>query len=833
MFADKIERSFNINHVILLLFLTFSIGLVKLTWLFSKCISTHINLQNTINQMCSWIAIFPHQKLPSLLHFILSVAALGIWYAIYFFAIFLIKKNGVAPALKNKSMVVTIIFIAVLFNLIFLTLPIFYLQLASCWMALFISLIYILCQHTLQQIDLKGKLLEKSCWVLTGIVSFIFLIVFYPLILKPMLIANEFFDIPEQSILKSGQIVDNTQYTNTHNIGGLQTYDPRTDGGVLLYTPELPKVSVASNPMFIHFLKSSINNNFFYNYNTKILSVKGVMSLKQYHTLNQIFKEDPISLEAINQLFDLAYQNNQFYKKRIYTSEEQEFISINKYEFATKAKAGWFFFHHSWVLNPVLAIAMGVDSKQETLIYGWGVARFLQTIMMHWNGINFQNYFQLMFAFYPIYFLMFLLTIWFIFHKSHYLLIGSILFSSSIFTLGDTFIRLAPGYNPIRHMFDMIIIFLFFLYTKKNHFGYLLSCLLCCLVSIVWSKDFGLFILLAVSATGIIKFIFEPKKPYYPIPIILITVVIAFFLYCASFQGINYNLIYMLLGYTMPGSSSPISCIFLLSFSICYALYIEFRNIHSAIYWVSLCLFFYSQLQVIYYIWNPSYHHLLVISPTLILLVLTWGSMYFSLIKHNGKKEVTFKRLPCAILLGVYVVCLLSFYQGRLAYEKIFTTHLVYDWTFDHANFQSTMDPTLFKETIPLIHRYAPGSNMYMISKYDAILPILVNRFNALPVVNLALDLMSQRDINRCIQKIKADNPRYLFADTDIIRDMRGDIFAESDSLGKPDHYRESYGRFSAVLNMRQLFYLLKDDYRPIDIGRLITVYEKRHSNEN
>jgi hypothetical protein len=181
-----------------------------------------------------------------------------------------------------------------------------------------------------------------------------------------------------------------------------------------------------------------------------------------------------------------------------------------------------------------------------------------------------------------------------------------------------------------------------------------------------------------------------------------------------------------------------------------------------------------------------------------------------------------------SMVLFLYIPSLYLFYRNTVHYNKVFVSHVVHNWTFKYGVFQTTMEPQFFSESVNLIDQYASGPSMYLISKYDAILPTLAHRYSALPVVNLALDLLSYRDIDRCIQAIRENKPPYLFVDSDILRDLRGDVLLPSSYLGDRT-YKESYGRVQVMKNMRKLYYGIQNDYAPLQKGSLITVYKRKY----
>lgn len=88
----------------------------------------------------------------------------------------------------------------------------------------------------------------------------------------------------------------------------------------------------------------------------------------------------------------------------------------------------------------------------------------------------------------------FLTVVYQLFRRADFVCMGAVLLSTSILMLGYQLILLAPGYNPMRHIFDMVMIFFFFRYLQKNSLLYLCMTLVTGFIAVLWSKDFGLFL---------------------------------------------------------------------------------------------------------------------------------------------------------------------------------------------------------------------------------------------------------------------------------------------------------------------------------------------------
>jgi hypothetical protein len=235
---------------------------------------------------------------------------------------------------------------------------------------------------------------------------------------------------------------------------------------------------------------------------------------------------------------------------------------------------------------------------------------------------------------------------------------------------------------------------------------------------------------------------------------------------------------------------------------------------------------------LIYYIWGGDDKHLLNIASILALA----GAAFIKLvIDHSSVKryeKALIGGLIAVALVTVYIPGLLSYYSTRQEYESIFLTHKTYDWNLDTAKFRSTMDPKYFMDSIALIQEYVPSENaIYIISKYDSFLPFLSKKYSAMPFFDLQWFLLTDREVNLCIERIQTQKPQYLFVDTDIERNLNGEIVtAELRFISGPGE--ESLVRVQRLNLLMDIFKAVKKDYELVKQGRLLTVYKRKSSKE-
>jgi hypothetical protein len=138
------------------------------------------------------------------------------------------------------------------------------------------------------------------------------------------------------------------------------------------------------------------------------------------------------------------------------------------------------------------------------------------------------------------------------------------------------------------------------------------------------------------------------------------------------------------------------------------------------------------------------------------------------------------------------------------------------------------MDPAYFVESVSLIQQYAnSGNGIYIISKYDTVLPFLAKRYSAMPFFDVPWMLLTDHEVNLCIESIRANKPRYLFVDTDIERNLNTQILVSSiPRVGNAGS--ESLLRVQRLNLLKDVFTAVKDDYEPDGSRGLLTVYKRK-----
>ena len=705
-------------------------------------------------------------KLTILLQFIFSLLALFLYSAIFFHLSKLVNHLTVVNKDRVQKIVIYF-FIAVIINGALFTVDkenfLFLILLSTLWVIFFPWTLYSFFKSNPHKISLPNWFFGAVLFVILAQYSSIFV----PLITRPFQVENNYINIPEKTILKSGKIIDNIDYVNAHNIAGFKISDPRNTSKHNLDLPTTP---------------------------------------------------DEQAIETFN-------DDKQFTVMNLFTPSEEtlDFLKINAKDLLNQVKAGWFFYHHSYNFGPMNAISLGASAYQQTMVYGW-LSTVTQSKVLDLFGMsNYQGYFKLYFSEYLAYFSIFLLGVWAIFKRLSTLVFAAILSISALSFLGIELIRLAPGFNPVRHIFDVPVFYLAYRYLELNRKFYLILACLLAVFSILWSKDFGLFLSLSVGGAFCFKGI--KQRPFSLTPFFLgsITVFSGILLYFYPMPGANPTAHYMLLGIGSPPIGSGVVFGLLVIIGLLFAISIAIKQSEAHTI-ITVGMAFYFVLSLVYFLWYPSLHHILGVAPVFILWLV---AIFHGWVEESENTEKRQSIILILLLILLYLPASASFYWRMNSYNKTFKNHQMYQWTFDKARLLSTMDPILFEGAVKHIRNYSHNDNgIFIISKYDHILPILAGKYSAMPYNELPTNLVSPREVNIAIDAILKTKPEFLFIDTYVNDSILGEISKRYDPVSiKLGLYLESRGRALVLKNLNQVYFGVLGSYGLCIPGQLISVY--------
>lgn len=815
-----------------LLFLHFAIsgvGLIKLSMLASGSLDLIAQLAYVQVGLSDWAQLTGTGKLTSLLQFVLPTVALFSQYAIFLALAKVFSPDLTKLFSKEQVPIVALHFLSVVAVngvLLFaahagvLRLSI----LATLWLLLFLWFPL----YSLQN-RLRVPVMSSLAWgILLAAISLQYAAIFAPLISGPMLIENDYLNISERTIMKSGQVVDNLAYINEHQIAGYHLYDPRKDGGHNPPARTGTELKIENCQLANQYLRA-ISEEHKYKYScddvAHTLIVRPPMTLDEKSALDKL-QLTPEERVRLNGFFITSSELGATYKNHIYSEDERDFIGRNVVELLNQAKAGWFFYHHSYFFGPMNALSLGASPYSQTMVYGWLSTVTVGALLDRFGMMNYQGYFKVYFAAYLAYFAIFLLGVWAIFRRLGLALFAVILSISALLLLGIELIRLAPGFNPLRHFFDIPAFYLFFRYLSKERRSYLIYACALALFGILWSSDFGLFLSLSIGGAALLRALRQRPIQQFPLFMGVITIVAAILLYFFPMPGRNPTAIYVVLGAGSPLTPTGLILAVLMVINVLLvAVILGKQQEHYKT--LTIALLFYSVQSLIYFIWYPSWHHLLGVAPVHILLLVAlfhgWATQDQD--EKNISRRQTLILIP--LLLFIYLPVAAHFYWKQHAYYQTFKNHQLYKWSFEKASFMSVMDPSLFVEAANLIKQYSPNEKgIFIVSRYDHILPVLAGKYSAMPYIELPTNLVSVRENIVAANAILKYRPSFLFVDTDIRRSLNSEIPVKMDPVSVILHlYGEAKGRAMVLQGLNDVFSKVADKYVLCESGRLISVY--------
>lgn len=855
-----------INSETLLLthFFLCSIGLLKIIFLAAYVIYAKSNLESISTRLFFFFSeySFFREKAAELLQYGISIVAMFVYYAL---ALYIIKrlKDRERSRVLNWALARVDRFWGFLSAVlaanvtIFLTIDVLLtfdavLLLVGLWAIAFLCPIgELLLGTTSKRFSTepdKAKLTKTSSWLLL-LISLQILTVFGEYIVGPLREPNDFMDIPEHTWLDGGY-VNNTTYINEHAIGGLNKYDPVLDAG---NTPQ-PRAGTLveiKNDALVRFIDiekerrfgadrfdrlsgrklGTRDTRYYYDQKRGLLSLRGRMPEEERIELIDLAKNEH-ERDLLNEFYWMASTNTLQAESRSYSSNELQFFQRNKIELVAQAKAGWFFHHHNAMLAPINAFSLGKPASEIEAQYGWLNSIVLSKLIEWRGGLSFENYIATLYTFYPLYLALLIIVAWVMLRNVQYLLLVAVLSFSAMLALGPELLRIAPGFNPIRHFLDVFVVLCVYLYTTRSKVRYLLFAILCALLAILCSREFGLFMMTALIVTLAVKQALDGQRRS-RLELLLGALAFASTLGCVMLvkPAEHSLLIYSLIGVSAPSFHGLSIYLLLFSLSGVYLLFIKSLKANNPSRWTLTFLFLYCQGFTIYYVWNSSIHHLWAQAPM-------WALLLTMLFNNALKLEPIrcYQRRVCWMLIGtsllvLYMPSLATYYLRDYQYRQIFATHRVYQWNFDRAKFETTMDPAYFQNGVDLIRRHSASKGIFIISKYDTLLPFLAGRYSAMPYDDVATSLVTQKEVDRCIDAVRMAKPEYIFVDTDIERNLNGDIWLQVDPLAEwYGLYNESFARVSVLNLLKRVYAGIREDYEPFEKGVLITVYRRKNA---
>lgn len=654
--------------------------------------------------------------------------------------------------------------------------------------------------------------LSKLPIVLLLFISYLQLVsIFYdPIFQKPKII-NEYFNIPEKTLINHTYI-DNTLFF-TENLSSSITH--KSD-----VTKELVESNcINAKPSDLNIFTPSLHDTtFYYNVDKNITCINGLLDTKIFNSLNN---QDMYFL--LQSLQEASIMQDRY----IRDSNFSRFLKYNKFEIHWQTLSRFMIHHNSFVFIPVGELHDGKDIKTINAQYGLGNIYLFNYILNALDDISFDNILRINYISYLLYFALFIFILYEITQKIELTLFSFLTCLAYINFRGYDFLILPPGESPWRHLFDIVILYCLYQFGEKKYKRYWILALLLGLVSIFMNPQIGLMIFIAALVSGIFYVLYEKREVAFHGLTIGMGIFLAGLIYSqvSSSNDLSQYYIDGVIGFPISFVSMfKILLIIIIGYFLLWKL-IRDRNCTNYLYLIFL--FIYSQELIVYVVWhfdiNGFKSRAFIYILTIILLL--YNLQYA--ITEKIKTYVVTAAIGVAVLL--YTSSVFKLYKSKDSYETIFKTHETYEWDFERAKILSTMNPSYFKEAINLLNQYSKDNNgIFILSEYDNFIPFLAKKYSLMPFFDLKWYLLTPKELEKCKALVHTAKPEYLYVDTHIDRNLNNEII---DTKFPKISYlnQESIWRVQRLKLLNEIFQAVKNDYELTQSSPLISVYKRKN----
>jgi len=518
----------------------------------------------------------------------------------------------------------------------------------------------------------------------------------------------------------------------------------------------------------------------------------------------------------------------------------KQFWLANAIEFTHQDMARGQINHIVHILNPINAYKLGKPLQYTYIQYGLGNTFLMKWVMELFGGVSLHAYYKT-YLLYIVYLFLFLILLFSLFRESIYIAGAFTGLTLCFLLMGYIAYVIAPGIIPSIHLMDApAIIFLIAFFRRKNPLYFVLASL-SGILGIIINGQFGISLFAALFvATSL--FIFENKSGL-PRLFWFISLILAA---CAGLAAWKYSQVgmisntfpYFLAGLFSWPAPNYIIGLTILYLVISYAFTFLLRESRSDLKYIFVCLFCYCQAILLYFYWSGIINHLFPILPFFSLqlfLMLRIARETFS--RTPSVWEGRIQRIVVTVTMIFMIMIPLAaypFYKQKNAFYNSFAEHKCYTWTFDRASLITTIPTEIIQESVFLIRKYsnAEKPEVFILSKYDNLIPFLAHRYSAAPFFDVSSYLFSKKEFNLTVETIRNGKPKYLFVDTNIdqSQDLLSVLHKYKSLLPKYSlsNGQESTARMGRYEALRAIFDEFRLNYEKIEHGRLISVYKRK-----
>jgi hypothetical protein len=489
--------------------------------------------------------------------------------------------------------------------------------------------------------------------------------------------------------------------------------------------------------------------------------------------------------------------------------------------------------HIGHVLNPLNEYQLGKPVKDIYIQYGLGNTFVMKWIMDLFGGVSLQNYYKV-YVLYTLYFALFIAMLVYLFKDGLYVLGAFLAVPVCFYLMGYTAYIVAPGIVPGIHFLDVPVLALLAAYLRRKRAVYVVVAGFFALLAVVMNGQFGA----ALSVSLLLALCFYAFESHRgkSLAIGLAGLFVLFLGLIFTLKLSKTGAIGDMFSYFWTGMFSwPVRRVIILPtmayLVVSYLFLFWMRQDRSGDKYLYIFVSIYSQLLLLYFYWSGLVNHLPPVLPFLwlqLFLMLFIGQRKLLEARPVWADQVRMATLAFTVLAFILLLPSgLHFYKEKQRFLQNFQDHRSFHWTFDRASVVATIDPRIIQESISLIDRFSTAAQpaIFMLSKYDGLLPFLAHRHSAMPFFDLTSYLFSTREYTLALERIKRMRPRYLFVDTNI--EVRDDLWYRLYGKGEKGigYMMERASRLARYELLRRMFLEVENHYELVERGTLLSVY--------
>jgi hypothetical protein len=630
-----------------------------------------------------------------------------------------------------------------------------------------------------------------------------------------LIFQNEFSALPEYTKLASGEWVENNAFIRENRLHGRALDDPCSEKDAGLLCIRIPRNSFESPRAA--FLAFPIGSGLSYDWDREILLSYRPLNDKECLQIRAWVRSAEnyckLASTAESKLASTAEKKSSPFF--LLDQRIEEFYHLNISTIDLQTHLGRFFFHHAYFYLPVLHSTMDGEIRGDIpasplpIQYGQGLTQVFSAIFKIMDDSSFENYFRIYWIGPGLYLLLCVFAVYGITGRGDLAVaMGALVVILFPFEL-IVAMRLAPGFNPWRHLPDVLCFWSVSWYATRPSWrsGALRATSIALLFW--WNREFGLFMLAGSLAWHFLSIAQGHGRQLRLIgqaTLEILLVIFAHLFFSPGVVGENELMAYNLLGVGIPPTRWLDVFLYAALWGGLLILTVWLRRkaesaFSSSALDVAGVGFAYAAFCSTYALWNPSPNHSLVVwlcaSVPIICLVSAGIARMESVYFHVGRQ------LSIYFSTVLTVLALFSAAYAGLSHQHfvkgLFTNHRVFEWKFPSFNGRTTADPAPVAASLELVNLELPTGPLTLLSRHDVLFHVVSGRLSTLPYIDVTSALIGLGMIDSMRTRIEAIRPEVIFMDTDIFDPREPELYGFGATVSPPAVLRHRAGHLAAL----------------------------------